>query len=139
MDKVTRQCPQTTTFFDEKGEPKRYRTEVLPLTSLTPYRLAKPAHGTMCNIIWHLIVCTCCLFRRRIELGLFFFLFYSRRLHGLLCLVVNCCQFRSMPFFSIIFCLTDFMFSVYFGSKLSIVYGRSNVLLTDYFISAMLR
>ena len=35
--KVTRQCPQTTTF-EEKGEPKRYRTEVLPLTSLTPYR-----------------------------------------------------------------------------------------------------
>ena len=32
-DKVTRQCPQTTTF-EEKGEPKRYRTEVLPLTSL---------------------------------------------------------------------------------------------------------
>ena len=41
---VTRQCPQTKTFFEEKGEPKRYRTEVLPLTSLTPYRLAKPAH-----------------------------------------------------------------------------------------------
>ena len=37
MDKVTRQCPQTTTF-EEKGKPKRYRTEVLPLTSLTPYR-----------------------------------------------------------------------------------------------------
>ena len=37
-DKVTiRQCPQTTTF-EEKGEPKRNRTEVLPLTSLTPYR-----------------------------------------------------------------------------------------------------
>ena len=36
--KVTRQCPETTTFFEEKGEPKRYRTEVLPLTSLTPYR-----------------------------------------------------------------------------------------------------
>ena len=36
MDKVTRQCPQTTTF-EEKGEPKRIRTEVLPLTSLTPY------------------------------------------------------------------------------------------------------
>ena len=35
-DKVTRQCPQTTTF-EEKGEPKRIRTEVLPLTSLTPY------------------------------------------------------------------------------------------------------
>ena len=36
-DKVTRQCPQTTTF-EEKGEPKRYRTKALPLTSLTPYR-----------------------------------------------------------------------------------------------------
>ena len=36
-DKVTRPCPQTTTF-EEEGEPKRYRTEVLPLTSLTPYR-----------------------------------------------------------------------------------------------------
>ena len=45
MDKVTRQCPQTTTFFffKDKEEPKRYRTEVLPLTSLTPYRWAKPA------------------------------------------------------------------------------------------------
>ena len=37
MDKVTRQCPQTA-IFEEKGEPKRYRTEVLPLTSLPPYR-----------------------------------------------------------------------------------------------------
>ena len=36
-DKVTRQCPQSTTF-EEKGEPKRYQTEVLPLTSLPPYR-----------------------------------------------------------------------------------------------------
>ena len=36
-DKVTRQCPQTTTF-EEKGEPKWIRTEVLLLTSLTPYR-----------------------------------------------------------------------------------------------------
>ena len=25
-------------IFEEKGEPMRYRTEVLPLTSLTPYR-----------------------------------------------------------------------------------------------------
>ena len=39
-DKVTRQCPQTT-FFEEKGEPKRIRTEVPLLTSLTtrPNRL----------------------------------------------------------------------------------------------------
>ena len=40
-DKDTRQCPQTTTF-EEKGEPKRIRTEVPLLTSLTarPKRLA---------------------------------------------------------------------------------------------------
>ena len=36
-DKVTIQSPQTTTF-EEKGEPKRIRTEVPLLTSLTPYR-----------------------------------------------------------------------------------------------------
>ena len=42
-DKVTRQCPQTTTF-EEKGGPKRIRNEVPLLTSLTPYREAKLAH-----------------------------------------------------------------------------------------------
>ena len=36
-DKVTRQYPQITTF-EEKGELKWIRTEVLLLTSLTPYR-----------------------------------------------------------------------------------------------------
>ena len=36
-DQVTRQCPETT-IFEEKGEPKRVRTAVPPLTSLTPYR-----------------------------------------------------------------------------------------------------
>ena len=36
-DKVTRLCPQTTTF-EEKGEPKRIRTEAPLLTSLPPYR-----------------------------------------------------------------------------------------------------
>ena len=36
-DKFTRQCTQTTTF-EEKGEPKRIRTEVPLFTSLTPYR-----------------------------------------------------------------------------------------------------
>ena len=35
-DKVARQCPQATNF-EEKGEPKRIRTEVPLLTSLTPY------------------------------------------------------------------------------------------------------
>ena len=44
-DKVTtKQRPQTTAF-EEKGESKRIRTEVRLLTSLTPYRWAKPAHG----------------------------------------------------------------------------------------------
>ena len=37
-DKVTRQCPQTTTFLKRKESRSGYRTEVLPLTSLTPYR-----------------------------------------------------------------------------------------------------
>ena len=36
-DKVTRQCPQTTTC-EEKGEPKQIRTEAPLVTSLTPYR-----------------------------------------------------------------------------------------------------
>ena len=40
-DKVIRQCPQTTTMFEDKEEPKRHRTEVLPLTSITPYPLGE--------------------------------------------------------------------------------------------------
>ena len=43
-DKVTRQYPQTTTF-EVKGEPKQIRTEVHLLTTLTPYREAKPVHA----------------------------------------------------------------------------------------------
>ena len=45
-DKFTRQCPQTTTF-EEKGEPKRIRTELPLLAILTPYCQAKPAHRTL--------------------------------------------------------------------------------------------
>ena len=46
MDKVTRQCMSTNhNLFEEKGEPKQYQTEVLLLTSLMPYRSAKPAHN----------------------------------------------------------------------------------------------
>ena len=41
-DKAARQYPQTTTF-EEEGEPRRIRTEGPLLTSLTPYRWAKPA------------------------------------------------------------------------------------------------
>ena len=52
-DKVTRRCPQTATFLNGKGEPKRYRTKVLLLTSLTPYRLAKPIHVVFfSNKLW---------------------------------------------------------------------------------------
>ena len=40
-DKVTRLCPQTTAF-EVKGEPKRNRAEAFLLTSLKPYRQAKP-------------------------------------------------------------------------------------------------
>ena len=36
-DRVTKQCLQTT-ILEEKEEPKRIRTEVPLLTSLTPYR-----------------------------------------------------------------------------------------------------
>ena len=32
-------------LFEENEEPKRHRTEVLPLTILTPYRYAKPARS----------------------------------------------------------------------------------------------
>ena len=42
-NKAQRQCPQTT-ILEKKGEPKRIRTEVPLLTSLTPYRWAKTAH-----------------------------------------------------------------------------------------------
>ena len=49
-DKVTiRHCPQTTTQFQEKGEPKRIRTEFLPLTSLTPYM---PNRLTVYDLVW---------------------------------------------------------------------------------------
>ena len=34
----------TNNLLEEKGEQTRYRTEVLPLTGLTPYRWATPAH-----------------------------------------------------------------------------------------------
>ena len=37
-------------LFEEKGEPKRYRTEALLLTSLTPYRWAKAAHLMIPNM-----------------------------------------------------------------------------------------
>ena len=36
--------PQPFSVFEEKEEPKWNQTEALPLTSLTPYCEAKPAH-----------------------------------------------------------------------------------------------
>ena len=66
-DKVTRQCPQTTTF-QKKGEPKQIRTEVPLLTSLTPYHWAKPARGCTSRNCMPLYQqqqqnknCTCCV------------------------------------------------------------------------------
>ena len=53
-DKVTRQCPQTTTFV-VKGEPKQIRTAVPLLTSITPYRYARPAHEILNEWQWPLI------------------------------------------------------------------------------------
>ena len=43
MDKVTRQRPQITTFL-KRREPKRYRTEVLPITT-RPSRLTGEVRG----------------------------------------------------------------------------------------------
>ena len=60
MDKVARQCPQTT-IFEKKGEPKRIRTEVSLLTSLTPYRFAKPAHGCLSGVCFKVRGCWLCL------------------------------------------------------------------------------
>ena len=42
-------------LFEEKGEPKRYRTEVLPLTSLTPYPAARPNRFTFADCVFVLI------------------------------------------------------------------------------------
>ena len=42
-DKVSGQCPQTT-IFEETGGPKQIQTKIPLLTSMMPYRQAKPAH-----------------------------------------------------------------------------------------------
>ena len=47
-DKVTRQCPQTTTF-EEKGEPKRIRTEV---SAYQPNALPLGQTGSRCRSMW---------------------------------------------------------------------------------------
>ena len=60
MDKVTRLSTYLI-HFEEKGEPKRYRTEVLPLTSLMPYRYDKQAHNCeqTCGAAFELLLVTC--------------------------------------------------------------------------------
>ena len=52
-NKVTRHCPQTTTF-EEKGEPKRIWTEASLLISLNPYHQAKLDHCTNL-LLWGLM------------------------------------------------------------------------------------
>ena len=85
-DKVTRQCPQTTTF-GEKGEPKRYRTEVLVLTSLKPVlnwanvcspNISRTVRRTMIHFLIELLV-------RRIWFGQFDKLYFV-----LIWLVMRC-------------------------------------------------
>ena len=74
-DKVTKTVSTDHNLSEEKGEPKpRYRTEVLPLTSLTPYRQAKPAHRSK-HLWWSL--CTFAFTRMPGEI-------YRRRLGSLL-------------------------------------------------------
>ena len=73
-DKVTRPCPQTTTS-EEKGEPKRYRTEVHPLTSLTPYRLAKPANKVAIVNVYVIIISSIANTQISISLLCFLYLF----------------------------------------------------------------
>ena len=51
-DKVTRQCPQTTTF-EEKGEPKRIRTEA-PLHAYQPNALPLDQTGSQERVPWAL-------------------------------------------------------------------------------------
>ena len=49
MNKVTTETVSTNhNLFEEKGEPKRYRTEVLPLTSY-PNALALGQTGSHCG------------------------------------------------------------------------------------------
>ena len=49
-DKVTRQCPQTTTFLKRKESRKRNRADALVLASLTPYHWPRPAHKYMLSV-----------------------------------------------------------------------------------------
>ena len=52
-DKVTRQCPQTTTF-EEKGRAEADSSR--GPSAYQPYRLAKPAHGCVCCKRQHLML-----------------------------------------------------------------------------------
>ena len=44
-DKSHKTVSTNHNLFEEKGEPKRNQAEALLLTSVTPYRWAKPAHN----------------------------------------------------------------------------------------------
>ena len=60
---ITRQCPQTT-IFEEKGEPKRCRTEVLPL-QYQPNALPLGQTGSLgvaCSRPFFYVVVFCCCF-----------------------------------------------------------------------------
>ena len=63
-------------LFEEQGEPKQYRTEVLPLTSLAPYRQAKPAHIYKIHVCFHRPFS----FPAPLAFEIIFFFFYCLRL-----------------------------------------------------------
>ena len=53
MDKVTTETVSTNhNLFEEKGEPKRYRTEVLPLTSLAQKKKKKNTNCKGAPLYW---------------------------------------------------------------------------------------
>ena len=93
MDKVTRQCPQTTTFLKRKESRSGIEPRSFRYASLGPFFYSRRLHGALCLVLVNLVV-KCC--------------FDSIK-------VILC---RSMRF-RIVFCLADFMFSVYFGLKLT--------------------
>ena len=68
--------------FEEKGEPKRIRTEVPLLTILTPYRWAKQAHNGM-------LVMDLCIYGSMI-------LVMDLCIYGSMILVMDLCTYGSM-------------------------------------------
>ena len=84
-DKVTRQCPQTTTF-EQKGEPKQIRTEVLLLTSLTNALPVGQTGSQAICVVSPLLILILMLFSHfQIYISLFFYFFLISALYASNC------------------------------------------------------